>query len=688
MRSTVIVMAALAGCAGKQPVEMAPSPEPQGAEGITQEELRAHVEHLAADVFNGREAGTTELQRAGEYVKEGFESVGLEPYPGQDTFFHDFSLYQNGYGEETSLALTRGETAIPATVGAQWRPMPFSDEGEVTAEVVFAGYGITAPDEDWDDYEGLDVEGKIVLIYRYEPLPGESGRFGGEEMSEHAAFLRKAMNAVEHGAVGYLLVTGPEHRTGAEDLRLGGRLALEASPMRAGESSGPPFRAAQIDVNTASSLIEPTGFTLQELQQKLEAGLSPAEIDLGGLQATLSVKRSEAPMEIGERNVVAYLKGTTAPEELVVVGAHYDHVGGFAGDGDTIFNGADDNASGTAGLLELAQAFAQQPPERSMAFIAFSAEEKGLLGSKAWVRDFGVENVSFMLNLDMIGRNPDKPLEMIGDGYGTGMTEVVTLAAAAHQLSDAAPSGDAYFGASDHDPFYRQDVPFLFFFTGLHEDYHQLGDHADKLSYDRMERIVRTAYSVLEPIANRSVNPDFIHHIGWLGVSVTGAQVLSVEEGSRAAEAGVQVGDTLRGLSDEAMPPVAIGGSLREVEPGTQVQLDLTREGEALEVEVLRAKRGYLGVYPQGVPEELQQAAGIVDGGGVFLAQVVPEGPAAVSGLMQGDILLQIGGRPVSPMNLGSVLQRIGAGEPVTCLVHREGERIDVELTLGERPER
>jgi S1-C subfamily serine protease len=293
-----------------------------------------------------------------------------------------------------------------------------------------------------------------------------------------------------------------------------------------------------------------------------------------------------------------------------------------------------------------------------------------------------------MLNLDMIGRNPEEPIAVVGDGYGTGVDALVMKAVGQSGLQSVTLGGTDYAGNSDHDAFYREDVPFLFFFAGLHEDYHQVGDHADKLAYERMFQIVQTGYHLLEPIADGQATPAFIHHINWLGVEIQQGMVAAVVDGSRASEVGFAVGDRLAKVGETAVTGDTIGPALRDIEPGTVTSFVLQRDGDRVELDVERAKTGYLGIYPGAPSDEQQQALGIVDGSGVLVRQLAEEGPAAQSGLQAGDIILQLSGQPISTRTLSTILQRIGAGEPVQCLVARAGERITIELVLGERPQR
>jgi hypothetical protein len=444
--------------------------------------------------------------------------------------------------------------------------------------------------------------------------------------------------------------------------------------------------------------------SLEALQIALDGGARPSALPpVEKIRVRVSVERSAEVERVSARNVVGYLPGSDPErrDEWIVIGGHHDHIGGYSGDGDTIYNGADDNASGTSGVLELAQAFAgaEQRPRRSLVFATFSAEERGLLGSRALVEQGAIpmDRVVFMLNLDMIGRNPRRAVDAVGDGYVRGLREIVEASNRKVEL-DLEFGGTSYTGNSDHDPFYERDVPFLFFFTGTHDDYHQLGDHADKLDYRRMQSIVRVAYGVVDRLDRAEARPRFVHNIGWLGARVdvddstpeaAVARVTAVEAESRAAVAGLREGDILYAFDGVSLDVVeSVGARFREIEPGNHATLGVRRGGTELAIVIERAKRGYLGVYPGPIDDEVRRSVGLPAGQGIAIREVTSDGPSARAGLLAGDVLVRLAGRPIGLGDLASRLAQIGAGEVVTIQVVREGERIDLELTLGQRPER
>jgi len=406
----------------------------------------------------------------------------------------------------TTLAVTSSSAPVAAgKLGADFRPFDFSSTGTVNAELVFAGYGITAPEYAYDDYRGLDVRGKVVLILRYEPNENDpTSVFAGARHTSHAYFATKARNARAHGAIGMLLFTTPLAHGPEEDLRAAAAYRLHPGELeKAGTEEGATFIALQVSQGFADMLARAAGATIRELQAAVDRGTSPAELGVRGLSITAAVARAGSPEPVRARDVVGYLRGARA-DRLVLVGAHHDHIGAFApaGAGDTIYNGADDNASGVAGVLELARAFGRRraKPAQSLVFATFSGEEEYLLGSAALIESglIAPSTISFMLNLDMIGRNPGGELQVFGTSGAADLRTVVEKANEPLELRLAFPTqlGDSL--DSDQSVFRKAGVPSLFFHTGLHDDYHGLDDEADRLDYEHMRRVVELAYRVLE----------------------------------------------------------------------------------------------------------------------------------------------------------------------------------------------
>lgn len=698
-------LGALASCQSSHPragtagAAAATAARTSGRDSITAADLRADVERLAADDMGGR--GTLEpgLDKAGDVIAGRFEELGLVPLPGHQDVRVAYDLYEYGFDpDRTRVALTTGGATTELALGVDYTPFAFTDSGAVEAEVVFAGYGITAPELGWDDYDGLDVKGKVVLLLRHHP--NEDRKDGNFDGARYGAFTNKAITAAKHGAVGMILVTDRKHHRDAEDFRVRSLHTISKLERDKGDDKDgamPLFLAAHVSQAAAARLVGGDD-ALLALQDRVDAGARPRELAIPRVTATLSITMLEEPRIVRPRNVIGVLPGADPAlrDQWVVIGAHYDHLGSYAGDGDTVYNGADDNASGTSGLLALARAFASRPdrPARTIVFMAFSGEEMGLLGSRAALDQSIVpaDKIVFMLNLDMIGRNEDRPVEVVGDAYGTDLGPALQRANADVGLPIEL-GGTNYAGNSDHHPFYERDIPFMFFFTGTHEDYHQLTDHADKLAYARMEQIVRVAYGLIDQIAAGGVTPQFIHHVSWLGVriqTVDGAAVITgVDAGSRAERAGFRAGDAIAAIAGEPLAsPREVGARLRAQKPGTTFELVVRRDGGEHRAQIERAQRGYLGVFPDEPTDDERKAHGLAADEGVKIRGVPEGGPAAAAGVREGDILIRIAGEKVGIRTLGRILARIGAGETVAIVVIRDGQRLTLQITLAGPPER
>jgi hypothetical protein len=680
---------------------------PRSLEGSTDrsadlaENLEGHVGYLASDALSGRLIDSEGIAAAERYIADAFGQFGLMPLPGQRDFSLDFDLYRWGIdGEKTRLAARTGERILVGVPGEDFRPFPFSAVGTVHSEVIFAGYGITAPEYGYDDYEGLVVEGKIVLVLRHEPQsdPGEP-YFQGAELTDHSLFLTKARNARQHGAVGLLLVTGPASYTGSEDFRLQSRFSLQSAASHYYGVERQDILALHVSQTFIAALIEPSGMSIEELQESFEAGKNLEEFTIDDVTARMSVEALDRSEKISARNVAGFIQGSDPElrDEWIVIGAHHDHLGSYAGDGDTVFNGADDNASGVAGVLSLAGVLsaADPPPRRSVAFVTFSAEEQGLLGSRIFTeQQIALERVVLMINLDMIGRNPQNPVQIMGDGYTPGLREIVENVN--REIGLALRFGGAqYSPASDHDPFFHKGIPFLFFFTGMHPDYHGREDHSEKLAYPRMASTVKLVQGIVQDIARNDIAFGSSISVWWLGLTIQMqeqegrwiATITTVEEGSQAQRNGFKRGDRITDLDGVRLAgPRDLRRQLYSLEPEQVLVARLVRDGREVIVSLRRASAGYLGVIIEPPEEDLLKQNGMQADEGVMVTRVLPDGPAQRAGLQKGDLLIAIANRPVSVANLGATLAQIGAHNQVKLTLLRQAERITVDLTLGVRP--
>jgi len=569
----------------------------QGREDAA-DRLKYDVYFLASDALEGRRAGSAGADMAAHFIAERLRALALEPAGDGGSFLQSLSFVaavNPGPGNRLVLTLPGGERV--ATPGEEFTPLPFSATGEAAGEVVFAGYGIPAPDDGWDDYAGLDVKGKVVLVLRFSP----HGDDPASKLQPYMALRRKAAEARQRGAVALLVATGPVEAKDTAPVKI----SFDASFADAG------LPVLGIATPLAESLFAGQGFTLAELQRRMNERFEPASRPLG-VQARLAT--DVVQQRAATANVLGLLRGSdpTRAHEVVVVGAHYDHLGwGGEGSGSlapqqlAIHNGADDNASGVAGLLELARALAAHPPARSVLFAAFAAEEVGLLGSSHLVQNLPVprENVVAMLNMDMIGR-PKEGSRLTVSGVGTAAEwpHLVDAVNGNHHLSISTDKGG--FGASDHSSFYAASVPVLFLFTGAHQDYHRPSDDAWRLDYPGLAKVVTFAADLARTVADLPNRPTFqrvaeegrgerrgykvrtgvIPEFGWEG---QGFKISGVGGGSPAERAGLKAGDiVLRFGARQVRNIYDYMYALGDHQPGEVVELLVLREGQTFTVMV------------------------------------------------------------------------------------------------------
>ena len=520
---TAAVCGLLAAASAGRAQEALPSEALSAMEAITGRAAQAHVKFLASEWLEGREAGERGERIAAEYIADWYGRLGFKPAGDQGSFYQSFRLRAAELAEGNALEVTRqagpARTTRSFALETDFLPFTFSPSADASAPVVFAGYGITAPEHKYDDYAKVDARGKIVLVLRHEPQESDPNSvFKGLDKTAHAAFLSKARNALAHGAVAMLLVTDPLNHTDPAQRRVGGaQLTGWSSLQERGENDRRPpalpsdeiegwndtvaIPAAHVDPAVAEALLGSAD--LEALQKEIDSTLTPRSMELPEVTARLRTSIKESFKTA--RNVVAILEGSDPAlrKEHVIIGGHYDHVGwGHFGSltqhWDRIHPGADDNASGTAGLLTIAEGFAalKTPPQRSILFVHFSAEEKGLLGSRWYVNHPArpLESAVAMFNLDMIGRNDASVVSVVGDRRSGALDEAVQRVNGASLKMTINHDAGAGIERSDHYFFGRMGVPALSLFSGTHDDYHRPSDTPEKVVPEKLEKISRLVF--------------------------------------------------------------------------------------------------------------------------------------------------------------------------------------------------
>lgn len=488
--------------------------------------LFSHVEFLASPYCRGRETGEKGIDLAAAYIDSVLKGAGLEPAGDfgsyrQTVYLEKYSLSGNCY-LKIEESRHGGKLFKNATLDEDYLPVFISAEKEASAPLVFAGYGITAPKYNYDDYKGLDVRGKIVMVLRHEPRENdESGPFEGRIMSQHGTLLTKIIDAQEHGALGILFVTGPLNRErrrasdtdgtwwpsvykerykDEEDYQF---INFSEDVRIVGADFGVRIPAAALDGRLAARLLG-DDHSLKRIQEKIDKTMKPVAFPLTGKKVSLGIDFKNTP--VNAYNIVAKIEGSDPElkDEAVIVGGHYDHVG--KNKRGQVYPGADDNASGTAGVLELARAFQNLPtkPKRTLLFILFTAEEKGLYGSKYYVDNpvFPLEKTIAMFNLDMIGRNDVDQVSVVGRYQYPGLYKIVETANKKSVNLEINFSVEQFVRNSDHMPFMRNNVPVMFFNSGTHDQLHRPEDTAGRVLPEKMEKITRLLFLGMWDTAN------------------------------------------------------------------------------------------------------------------------------------------------------------------------------------------
>jgi hypothetical protein len=651
---------------------------------LSEARLNESAAYLASEELEGRGVGTAGLDKAADYIAEQFAEIGLRTDLFDGTPFQSFEVTvatELGPQEHNTLVLCDMADNEPAewtlNLGEDFTPLAAGGTGEFYAPLVFAGYGITAPnlkrgDEPfaYDDYAGIDAKGKVVILLRKEPQQQDpSSPFDGVRNSQHATFMRKISNASEHGAAAVIIVndsqevslrrkeayeqltaqhqrvadllaklkeaTDPaeqqklaaESAQAAEEVReLAQRLSGPADGLLDFKGAGDESRHRNLPVYFASReaidklLKQAIQKDLATLEQEIDSDLVPRSVELKPWHARGRTDLVQKKATV--KNVAGVLDGVgPLADETIVIGAHYDHLG-YGGAGSlapwttAIHHGADDNASGTATLIEVARRLAASPerPRRRIVFIAFTGEERGLLGSAHYVRQprFPLENTVAMFNLDMVGRLNNEKLIVYGTGTAQEFDALAERLSQEHGFAMTKHPGG--FGPSDHSSFYSRKIPVLHLFTGTHTDYHRPSDTAEKLNIAGMRRVAdwlvdftratdakdaRPTYVEIKRVERIAADapaegdrPSFGSMPAYPNPAPDGVLLEAILEGSAAEKGGIRAGDVLQQLGESKIAVLEdFEGALRKHKAGDKVKVVVRRGEEQIETEVTLGRR-------------------------------------------------------------------------------------------------
>jgi len=592
---------------------------------ISADDLKLYVSALASEEMAGRLTGTKGEMLATSYVADVFKGLGLAPAGEGGSYFQEFE-FTAGVSPGPKNRLSLGNDKDPKAtedekIETDWRPLGLSKTGDFgPAGIVFAGYGISAPksesNEAYDSYAGLDLKDKWVLVFRF--LPEDVTPEVRQHLSRFSNLRYKAMAVREKGALGLIVASGPRSKVKEQLVKM----TFDAS------LAGSGIAALSITDDLASKILAASGKSLEQLQAELDGGKQVAGFAIQGvsLQASIDILREKKK----GRNVLARLDSGLTNPGAVVIGAHVDHLGDGGG-GNSLARddekgkphyGADDNASGTASMLEIAQYLAdrkakgQLAPRRDLIFAAWSGEELGLIGSSHFAQSFPdgkdhpqlTPDIIAYLNLDMVGRL-DKNLILQGVGSSSIWPKEIERRNAVIGLP-LITQNESYL-PTDATAFYLKKVPILSAFTGAHEDYHSPRDTPDRVNYEGTQKIARLMGLIAESLVQSDQAPDY-----------------------------------------------------KEMEKPKDVQTG--------------GRRVYLGTIP-----DFGQASDVV---GVKLSGVQKGGPAEQAGIQAGDIIVELAGKTVANIyDYQYAMQALKVGQPAKIVVQRGAERVTLTVTPGSR---
>jgi hypothetical protein len=548
----------------------------------------AHVRYLADDALGGREVGSPGARCAGDYIAGVFQELGLQGAGPGGSFFQSFQVQMGSRLEDGNRLALSGQ---PLELERTWIPFGFSSSASVEGPLVYGGFGVSRPGSEDDAYAHIDLNGKVVVVEGADPHGGEATTVAGDPHF-------KATVAAGRGAAAILV------------------LLPDGEPL--------PEPVAERRPTVKIPTIAISGGSARQIREAAEG------------RTTVELTVAVEPHMVEARNVVALIPGSdpTVGREVVVLGAHYDHLG-LGGDGSlapdarTVHNGADDNASGTAALIDVAHRIKESGEDiaRSVLFLAFTGEEKGLWGSGQYVNEplVPMENTVAMVNMDMVGRLRENTLTV----YGTGTAEewlsfLEEMNQAQTQPFELAPIPDG-FGPADHSSFYGAGVPVLMLFTNTHAEYHRPEDDWELINREGLEQVAAFAADIVRELAGTpgsdvvalsfvegagdphggemAADPDappprgpgygaYMGTIPDMTPQDLGVRITGVREGSPAEKAGLRGGDVIVGFGGKEITDLyAYTYALREHKPGDQVEVEILRNGERLIFPVVLGSR-------------------------------------------------------------------------------------------------
>ena len=596
----------------------------QSSSSVSEDDIKRHVAFLASDELEGRRTGSKGIRMAAKYIREQLVASGLEPL-GSDDDSYDHTFEFTGGVElvkPDNKMILRGHTGEDHSfdLDKDFRPLAFSANGQIEGEVVFAGYGLTKPGKlgvGYNSYGDLKVKDKIVMVLRY--VPEEISVDRRQELNRYAGLRYKALIARNNGAKALLIVTGPNSPNAGELAKLNFDTSM----------AGAGIPVVSISGEMGNSLVQFYGKSLKELQTSLDKENPHAVHGLSLPGIVLSIKTNIKRIRKKDSNIIAMLPPNEKTQlgdssEYVMLGAHYDHLGlgetggfGIKGEEGLVHNGADDNASGVAALLEMANYLASRrkihPEEfkRGIIFSFWSGEELGLIGSARYAANPTVDlnQVIAYLNFDMVGRLRNNKLTLQGVGSSTRWKKLIERRNVLAGF-DLTIQQDPYL-PTDTTSFYPKGIPVLAWFTGSHKEYHRPADDPDTLNYEGIERITQFASNMVQDLVVESERPDYIKvektsqggsrdairvYLGtipdYASEDVKGVLLSGVRGGAPADKAGVKAGDIIVFFAGKEITNIYdYTYALDAVKVGKPVTMEVLRKGKRIKLKITPGTR-------------------------------------------------------------------------------------------------
>ena len=577
---------------------------------ITKEEILSHIKYLSSDNLEGRFPGTRGDTLTQNYIINEFQKYKLKP-AGEKGYLQPLEMVtQVELKGKNEFQINFKGNVTDYSLSKDFTPLGFSGKGRAEGGLVFAGYGISAPEQNYDDFKDkngneIDIKGKILVIMRYSPGQNEphNNPFEKYEPSRY-----KTLAAREGQAAGIIFITGPQ--SGDDVLQT---LKYDNVMQNAG------FPVIDCKREIIEKIFSENGLDLNQIQKDIDSSKTANSFALNNASAI--IEADVEPVEVTTSNILGFIEGNdpVLKNEVIVIGAHKDHLGYglygslYRGNDKQIHNGADDNASGTAGVMELAQKMSagKKKLKRSVLFMCFAAEEAGLLGSAYFVKSglFGKYNIVSMINLDMIGRLNNNKLII----YGTGTSSVwdKMLDSINGKFNFTITKNPEGFGPSDHSSFFAKNIPVLFFFTGTHSDYHSPTDDYEKINAEGEAKVLNMVYDIAMDIDGMKSKPDFIKvtstsnenrsmgnvkvYVGTIpdySANVEGMQLAGVKEGSPAEKGGLMAEDIIIKFGNKDVKNIydymyAMG----EFKPGEEAEITVLRKNQTVVLKIILGSR-------------------------------------------------------------------------------------------------